>query len=358
MAGDASNATQDSFQMNQCGGASDQPGIWYSVVGNGNKHSLSMCIAGDNYGYQYDDSNNNDDDVIVSIHDGRCDTDATSCIAYETINARCSQGAVDTVQWMTLPNQTYHLQVRSAVSLPAFKGMIADAEEQTLRTRRDACDAIRDVSPNKAVDGTIDTTTANIFDDSMCGDSVERVGNFYRFFGTGKFVTANLCSVDSGNNRRNSSSNETARLSASIGVSCTMGVCLAHSPRHIASCSESHDNDGGGENGSNVRSGNLVNSHNHTIHRWLALKDRQYYIHISGSDAIDYVLSIEEDVEPLAKNTDVWTFLVISGIAFVGAMMLLRCYMCTMRPQRRRTESRKRRRYKKRRRELNPAAAC
>uniref|UniRef100_A0A7R9WYR2 Uncharacterized protein n=1 Tax=Craspedostauros australis TaxID=1486917 RepID=A0A7R9WYR2_9STRA len=310
--GDTSNATQDSFHANRCGTASNRPGIWYSVVGTGDELAASLCSerTRGTINENIDGSSN----VFLSIYDGECDYNATTCVTYGTFQAECSQMSTDAITWNTVLNQTYHLHVHSSSTFAAFSMVISDASrEQIIRTRKDACDATQDTPLDTFVNGSIHTTTVNFFDDTICGNQMEAIGNFHKFIGSGGDVVVTVCSPND------------AMISASVGLSCSTHECLEHVQKRLAPCN--HDQ--------GVGSTMLANPADPITMRFWASQDEEYYIHVAGANPTEYILFIEDNAAPRDRSNDFKTWMLVVLVVFLVAIIALCGYMYVKRPDKR-----------------------
>jgi hypothetical protein len=95
--GNTIGATHDFYSPNFCGRQSNQAGVWYEVMGNGDEYTLSVCTL-----------NNVETDFGIFNECGN-----RNCSGYpESRLARCQDNDALTYTWQTIPNVEYYIHVR------------------------------------------------------------------------------------------------------------------------------------------------------------------------------------------------------------------------------------------------------
>lgn len=100
------NATVESPSPGTCGTSLSQPGVWYSVVGNGNQLGADLCST-------------SAWDSKIFVYSGSCG--AWSCVTgNDDGGPMCSSSAAASVTWCSVPSTTYYILVTGYSSANAF----------------------------------------------------------------------------------------------------------------------------------------------------------------------------------------------------------------------------------------------
>jgi hypothetical protein len=103
-AGTTVGATTESPAPGTCGTSLSQPGVWYTVVGNGNRLGASLC------GTSWDSK--------IWVYSGSCG--AWTCIAGIDDNGPLCSGTPASAAWCSVPSTTYYILVTGFSSANAF----------------------------------------------------------------------------------------------------------------------------------------------------------------------------------------------------------------------------------------------
>jgi hypothetical protein len=123
-AGSTKHATFDNVGF--CGAKNLSPGVWYTVMGNGNVFTATTCGAGTNY------------DTKLGVFSGACG--ALSCVAGNDDDPACDlSGLRSTVRWPTQPGTVYHILVHGfAATTDDFELALS---EELITVNDDVCSA-------------------------------------------------------------------------------------------------------------------------------------------------------------------------------------------------------------------------
>ena len=103
-AGTTVNATVESPAPPTCVTTNSQPGVWYTVIGNGNQISASLC--------------NTVWDSEILIYTGSCGS--WTCVTGNDDSGPICSGLSSSVQWLSTLNTTYYILVSGYSSASAF----------------------------------------------------------------------------------------------------------------------------------------------------------------------------------------------------------------------------------------------
>lgn len=164
-------------QPQACAPEPEAPGVWYSIVGDGNTLTASLC-GGTTY------------DSKIGIYSGPCDD--LTCEGGDDDGCG-GTGVPSEVSIATTAGETYFIFVTGwNGSTGSFTLQVTcDDTPPPTGPENDFCEGAIAVACGESVEGT---TVGAIQDISgTCGTAISAPGVWYSFTGTGEFVTASLC---------------------------------------------------------------------------------------------------------------------------------------------------------------------
>ncbi len=161
-----------------CGTGITAPGVWYSVIGNGNQFFAQTC--GPLFGY----------DTKLSVYTDGCGT--LTCVTGNDDN--CAGGAstlLSTAEWTSDPGVEYLILVHGFGSAA---GDFLLTLSQAVPPAGDTCD---DATPLNVPDFTTGTTVGAGVDSDFdtCGTPISAPGVWYSITGTGSTITVSTCNA-------------------------------------------------------------------------------------------------------------------------------------------------------------------
>ena len=181
-------------QVVQSGG-----GVWYTVVGNGNRLVASTCSGNNDEGLSMD--------TKISVFEGYCGS--STCVRADD-NACGLQSRVD---WLSVPGVTYYILVHGS-----SEGDFALTVDNFVSLQQnDLC--INAEGPIFADDQVIlgSTEGASFDNRGYCGASNTGAGVWYMVFGTGERLKADTC---------HPSTNFDSKISVFSGIDCDTLQCV------------------------------------------------------------------------------------------------------------------------------------
>jgi hypothetical protein len=104
--GTTTNAATETITIPTCGTATlSEPGVWYTVVGNGNKYGADLCAA---TGW----------DSKIFVYSGSCG--ALTCVTSNDNNGPLCSGTAASATWCSVPTVTYYILVTGNTTSSAF----------------------------------------------------------------------------------------------------------------------------------------------------------------------------------------------------------------------------------------------
>ena len=223
---------------NACGGTATQPGVWYSVAGNGQIMTASLC------GTAAWDSR-------IQIFSGaNCNTIA--CVGGNDDGGPACAGNPASVLWTSVVGVNYYIFVSGFSSASAFSLALTCAAPPTPPANDLICNATL-VTCGQTVNGTTVNATPNGTGEGLaCGGFTQnQPGVWYSIVGTGNNINASLCGTG-----------WDSRIQVFTGANCNTVNCV-----------------GGNDNNGPLCAGNAASF------SWLAVNGQTYYILVSGATA-------------------------------------------------------------------------
>ena len=177
-AGTTVNATVESPAPPTCVTNYVEPGVWYTVIGNGNQISASLC--------------NTNWDSEIFVYTGSCGS--WTCVTGNDDSGPICSGLSASVQWLSTLNTTYYILVSDNSSASAFTLDIAT----TVAPTPPANDLCVNATP-LAIPSTTAGTTVNATVESpappTCVTNYVEPGVWYTVIGNGNQISASLCNT-------------------------------------------------------------------------------------------------------------------------------------------------------------------
>jgi hypothetical protein len=228
---------------NGCGGTATQPGVWYSVPGNGQIMTASLC------GTAWDSR--------VQVFSG-ADCSALTCIGGNDDGGPACAGTSASFQWTSVVGLNYYIFVSGFGSNSAFNLALTCAAPPTPPGNDLICNATP-ITCGQTLNGTtINATLTGTGEGQACGGFTQtQPGVWYSIVGTGTNINMSLCA-----NAWDS------RIQVFSGVNCAAVNCV-----------------GGNDNNGPLCAGNAAS------YSWLAANGQTYYVLISGANGSAFSLA-------------------------------------------------------------------
>lgn len=178
IAGTTRDATSDGAPLDECGTIPGAPGVWYTIVGNGQIITASTCDQA-NY------------DTKINVYSGSCDT--LNCVAGNNDNFNCSDGS-SRVDFVSEAGKTYYIYVNGNNGQRGDFTLSISCNDPS---DNDVCSKAIPISCGDVIMGNTEFSTsagvpatdceAGPFDDSL------GPGIWYVLTGTGENVTLSTC---------------------------------------------------------------------------------------------------------------------------------------------------------------------
>ena len=175
-----------------CGTTISGPGVWYTVVGNGNQYTASTCSAGTDY------------DTKLNVFCGTCPT-FFACVTGNDDDPNCGfNGLFSTVSWCTAPGQTYYILVQGFGGASGnFELTVSDTANPCVDpvscvppppvANDDCADAISVAIGSSTLGTTLGATNGTELSLPFCGTGVTAPGVWYVVNGDGNTITVTTC---------------------------------------------------------------------------------------------------------------------------------------------------------------------
>ena len=223
---------------NGCGGTATQPGVWYSVAGNGQIMTASLCGTA------------TWDSRIQIFSGANCNT--ITCVGGNDDGGPACAGGPASFQWTSVVGVNYYIFVSGFFSSSAFSLALTCAAPPPPPANDLICNATL-VTCGQSVNGTTVNATPNgTGEGQTCGGFTQnQPGVWYSIVGSGSNINASLCGTawDS-------------RIQVFTGANCNTVNCV-----------------GGNDNNGPLCAGNAASF------SWLAVNGQTYYILVSGATA-------------------------------------------------------------------------
>ena len=230
---------------NACGGTATQPGVWYSVVGDGQIMTASLC------GTAAWDSR-------IQVFSG-ANCNAIACVGGNDDGGPACPGSEASYQWTSVVGVNYYILVSGFSSSSAFNLALTCTPPPTPPANDLICNAAP-ITCGQTVNGTtVNATPGGTGEGQACGGFTQtQPGVWYSIVGGGVNTVASLCGTawDS-------------RIQVFTGANCSAVNCV-----------------GGNDNNGPLCAGNAAS------YAWLAANGQTYYILISGATATTSAFSL------------------------------------------------------------------
>ena len=220
-----------------CFGTPTQPAVWYTVAGNGQIMTATLC------GTVWDSR--------IQVFSG-ANCSSVTCVGGNDDNGPACAGTSASYQWTSVVGVNYYILVAGFASTSAFNLALTCAAPPTPPANDLICNATP-VTCGQSLNGTtVNATPSGTGEGQACGGFTQnQPGVWYSIVGSGSNINASLCATawDS-------------RIQVFTGASCNTVTCV-----------------GGNDNNGPLCAGNAAS------YSWLAVNGQTYYILVSGATA-------------------------------------------------------------------------